>query len=406
MEKNAIILGGGIAGLACARELAASSVQCTIVEKGPLLGGHVARFACKATDRCQRCAACSLEDLVHRVRAEHRVTTMTRTTLTDAQRVNGQFGVALLTRPRRIVPDSCDCCGACRDVCPAAGAITYSAFDGSMAIDEDRCLYFRDESCRLCVEACPRGAIELVGREETSRVTASAVILATGFTPYDAAEKPRFGFGRIPGVVSATELDGLLKDDVWQPGGDDTAPRHVAFIQCVGSRDTKIGRNYCSRVCCGYALRMARLLRCRFPRVEPTMFYMDIQTFERDVQRTLMDAANEVRLIRAIPSEVRAGVDGRPELVYQAADDKKTSESFDLVVLSVGISPARTASAMGRLFGVDRNVDGFLGEDNESVQTAAEGVFVAGTVQGPRSIPDTVSHALRAAAAVGEYLGR
>ena len=132
------------------------------------------------------------------------------------------------------------------------------------------------------------------------------------------------------------------------------------------------------------------------------MFYMDIQTYDRDFDRRLAEAAREVRLVRAIPGEVRLGQEGRPEVIYHGPEDRRVLESFDLVVLSVGISP-HSADLFGALAGLTCNTDGFLGGDGEDVTTNEEGVFVAGTIQGPRSISETVSHAISAAGAVSSY---
>jgi heterodisulfide reductase subunit A len=212
------------------------------------------------------------------------------------------------------------------------------------------------------------------------------------------------GYGRIPGVITGLELDALLREDKFAVEQGEREIRSVAFIQCVGSRDPKIGRNYCSRVCCGYALRLARLLRHRFPKVEPSMFYMDIQTFDRDFERRLDQARREVRLIRAMPAEVRAGVDGRTEIIYQGPDDERVVESFDLVSLSIGMSPEQGLVAMAELFDVEPDEFGFLGPNSEQVATGKNGVFLAGAVQGPMSIEETTHQATRAAGAVASYL--
>jgi heterodisulfide reductase subunit A len=251
---------------------------------------------------------------------------------------------------------------------------------------------------------CPERAISLDEAPTDLPIEAGSIILACGFRAFEPLEKPRLGYGRIPGVITGLELDSLLRADNFTLGERENGSRSVAFIQCVGSRDPRIGRNYCSRVCCGYALRLARLLRHRFPGIEPTMFYMDIQTFDRDFERRLEEARREVRLIRAIPPEVRAGTDGRPELIFQGPEDKRILESFDLVVLSVGISPDPSHSSLGELLRVSLNRDGFLERDEETVSTETPGVFVAGTVQGPKSIEETVSHATRTAGAVAAYL--
>ncbi len=231
---------------------------------------------------------------------------------------------------------------------------------------------------------------------EILELNASTIVLASGFKPSDPHDTPRFGYGRVPGVVTGLELESLLRQENWEPGPS----RKIAFIQCVGSRDAKIGRNYCSRVCCGYALRLARLLRNRFPDLNASMFYMDIQTFDRDFDKRLKEAEQEVKLVRSIPSEIRKGADDRPELVYQGLDDNREFESFDLVVLSVGISPNQSSVELGNILGASSNVDGFVGGDGEAAVTSRGGVFVAGTVQGPKSIEETVSHAIRTAGEV------
>ncbi len=134
------------------------------------------------------------------------------------------------------------------------------------------------------------------------------------------------------------------------------------------------------------------------------MFYMDIQSFDRDFEKRLDAARKEVRLIRAIPSEIRLGPDGKPELVYRGPDEGKVFESFDLVVLSVGIAPDPSLGPLAELLGVGPNGDAFLGPEGDGVYTDSTGVFVAGAVQGPKSIEETVSHAIRTAGEVASYV--
>ncbi len=405
MEKQVLIVGGGIAGLWCALELSGMGLDSMIVEKGPFPGGHVARFCCKATDRCRRCGACQLEDVLSRVNSSPHITRLLNATVERIERKKGSFRALLNQRPARILTEKCNDCRVCEGACPEPGALSRSLLDNRLFVDEGVCRYFRDRSCEACKEACPEGAVKLDGPVQNLDADVSAVILATGFQAFDPLEKPRFGYGLVPGVVTALELDSSLRQDDFDPTGSDGPIRDVAFIQCVGSRDAKIGRNYCSRVCCGYALRMARLLRSRYPSMEPTMFYMDIQTFDRDFERRLREAEKEVRLIRSIPAEIRTGTDGRPLVIYHGPDDQRVAESFDMVVLSVGISPA-FPGPIAEMLELESNQDGFFGEDGEGVRTNIDGVFVAGTVQGPRSIEETISHAIRASGEAASYLRR
>ncbi|MEJ2716373.1 MAG: FAD-dependent oxidoreductase [Deltaproteobacteria bacterium] len=406
MKTDAVIIGGGVAGLSCSRELSRLGIASTIVEKAPFPGGHVSHYCCKATDRCQRCGACLLEDVLDYVGSSERITCMLGATISHAERRDGLLSLTVTEQPARIYSDRCNLCGECLDVCPVSGALARSPVDNRIYVNTEACLYVKDRSCRRCEEVCREGAVRLDEAPSEQRIDTASVVVAAGFRPFDASEKPRFGYGLIPGVITSLELDQLLRTDNFTPVGRDRQIRSVAFIQCVGSRDAKIGRNYCSRVCCGYALRLARLLRNRFPGIEPSMFYMDIQTFDRDFERRLEEARREVRLIRSIPAEVRSSDDGRPQLIYQGMDEERMIESFDLVVLSVGISPDPTLHALDELLHIGVNRDGFLGGDEEEVRTDSSGVFIAGAVQGPKSIEQTVFHAIRTAGHVAAYVRR
>ena len=402
MKKDALILGGGIAGLWCAWELARLGLESTIVETAAFPGGHAARLCCKATDECRRCGACLFEDVLHKVVWSDRITMLLHSDLLQVQGESGDFHATVSQRPARIVSDRCNDCEACEATCPVPGALVRSPWDRGLAIDEQKCRWFQDASCRACQETCAQDAVNLDRTPEILELNASTIVLASGFKPSDPHDTPRFGYGRVPGVVTGLELESLLRQENWEPGPS----RKIAFIQCVGSRDAKIGRNYCSRVCCGYALRLARLLRNRFPDLSTSMFYMDIQSFERDFDKRLKEIEQEVKLVRSIPSEIRKGADGSPELVYQGLDDNREFESFDLVVLSVGISPNQSSVELGNIVGASSNVDGFVGGDGEAAVTSRCGVFVAGTVQGPKSIEETVSHAIRTAGEVASCVSK
>jgi len=347
MQIDSVIIGGGIAGLWCARELSRLGLRATVIEKASVLGGHVAGYCCKATESCQRCGACLLEEVLADLRSSDSVTCLVRSEVLQLEPANAGFVLKGLSRPE-----------------PA------DAEPVEFAID------------------------------------ASSVVLATGFKPFDPTQKPRFGYGRIPGVMTALELDEQLRNGNFATLAGEREGRSVAFIQCVGSRDAKLGRNYCSRVCCGYAMRLARLLRKRFPDIQPAMFYMDLQTFDRDFERRIQEAAREVRLVRAIPSEVRMSADGKPALVYEGPGDVRVVEGFDLVVLSVGIHPNPAIASLVNQVQLGLNEDGFVGHGAVDVSTRVEGVFVAGTAQGPKSIADSVSHAVRAAGQVAAFLNR
>lgn len=404
MITDVVIIGGGVAGIHCAAELSKLGVRSAIVEKQARPGGHVASYCCKATDQCQRCGACVLEDELGSLGGSEHTQWLLRSTVANVTRTNGSFNITLDTRPIRIHPDRCDDCGKCLEVCPNPLALPRSPVDNQIILDEKQCLFFKDGSCRACSETCPQSAIDLDATEEKSEIQGRAVILACGFKAFDPRDKPRFGYGRIPGVITGLELESILRKNNFSPADGDRKYESVAFIQCVGSRDPKIGRNYCSRVCCAYALRLAELLRHRFDVIHPTVFYMDIQSFDRDFEQRLKAIRRNVRLVRAIPAEIRRDSDDRPQLVYRGPNEERIAESFDLVVLSVGMSPDEQLFPLANLLGVETNQDAFLGRDGDDVLTNAPGVFVAGAANGPKSIEDTISHAIRAAGMAASHV--
>ncbi len=344
MHKDVTIIGAGVAGLHAALELSQLGLSSLIIDRADAAGGHVSGFCCKATQTCQRCGACTLEEMRARVAASSDISRYWRSTVSDISRQEGLFRLKMEQRPAANGPES---------------------------------------------------------DPEEVFATSSALILATGFKPFDPLERPRLGYGRVPGVVTGLELEAMLRSETWKPNGSDGVPGSVAFIQCVGSRDTSLGRNYCSQVCCAYAMRLARMLRHRYPEVAGTIFYMDIQTFDRDFEARIERAGKELRLIRSIPADVKVDDDGRPLVIYQGPDDNRVSEPFDTLVLSIGITPE---TEMAGLLGLELDEDGFMRGNGDGTSTAVDGVLLAGTARGPGSIADTLAHASAAAVAAAEYV--
>ena len=344
MDTPVLILGGGVAGLAAAVDLSRRGLASTLVEREPRLGGRAEDFCCKAVEACARCGACRLGDLLAEVAARPEISVHTAALATAAGREDGLWRVELAPQPGG--------------------------------------------------QAGPGPGAPLAQRAE---LTAGAVILAVGAEVFDPAGKSRFGYGRVPGVHSALELEAMLAQGALGPGGMN--PAKVAFIQCVGSRDAAGGRPWCSRVCCGYALRMARVIKQKLPASEVTFFHMDVQDYGRAWEAELPALRQEVRFVRAMPGEVAAGQDG-PEVIYAGAAGQPEREGFDLVILSVGLGPPAGAASLGELFGAAAGADGFLtGQESE-------GVFVAGAAAGPRSLVESMDHAGWAASRAAQRVGQ
>lgn len=386
-----------MAGLTCAHELADRGYGSVLIDKAPFLGGHAVKLVCKATSVCQNCGACLVAEAIRETQKLNLINKILSARIERLLKDGSYFEALVVQEPLRILPDQCNACGQCFRVCPVPGAICLSPLICTPYIIRDVCSRHLGNACSACADVCPRSAVQLSASESELLVKSQAVVIATGFTPFNPAQKPRLGYGRITGVLTALELEELLRNEQfdWTPNGHPIT--RVAFIQCVGSRDSHLGRNYCSQVCCAYALRMARLLRAKQPGLDITVFYMDIQNFERDFEARLREAENEVNLCRAIPSEARPGIEGRVELLYHNNQGSNVWDSFDLVVLSIGMSPPDSIPALDF---VVRNADGFfeVAEDDS--------VFVVGASGGPKSITESIRQAAAAAERVAFHLER
>jgi heterodisulfide reductase subunit A len=340
-DKTVLVVGGGIAGLAAASKLAAADVRAVLVEKSAFLGGHAVQYACKATDACVKCGACVVEEKRRRAHRDPRIEVAAASRVIDASR-NGAGG-------HRVVIEK--------------------QTDGESP------------------------------REKT--LQADAVIIATGFKPFDPADKP-YGHPHFDNVLTHLELDRILREKhlPFRPS-DERLPQKIAFVQCVGSRDAKLGHLWCSKVCCASALRMARLIKFRRPETDITIFYIDIQTFGKEFDPYFRLLKKELHLARALPADIFRTAEDRLRVVYfNPGEDQSREDLFDMVVLAVGITPSDDNRSLADLFQLTPAESGFLEGSDEN------GVFVAGTAGGPMSIAESVSSAGRAAQRAVTYLHR
>lgn len=407
--KHVLVIGGGVAGLTAARDLARMGAGVLLVERQPFVGGHAARLTCKATDRCLKCNDCLVEQLLKEVSQEGGFKIRAGTEIRDLRRHGKTFEATLHSEPAYVDPRRCTLCGLCLQECPAAaqGAILTAPshhLSPFYAIDPRRCTCSPDSEERPCQTVCPAGAIDLDAKAETCRVEARGVILATGYQPFDPAAHSRYGYDRHPNMITAMDLEEALRRDgeVLRPS-DGTPPQNLAFVQCVGSRDRHIDRDYCSRVCCGYALRMALRILHAHPAIKITVFYMDIQNFGKDFHRTLEEARNKCRFLRGLPGNYNVSEDGRISLAFHDEErGKNVREDFDMVVLSVGISPSPSRFFFRDALSLGLNEDGFL-EVPQGHQ--GQGIVLSGSAEGPMNVVESITHAKRAALEMARFLG-
>jgi heterodisulfide reductase subunit A len=330
----------------------------------------------------------------------------------------------------------CQACGACAFICPT-GAVDLTtitarrmkphitAFDKYLSarpcidlahpqasprvpvIDRESCIHFRTGQCGLCSKVCQAGAIDYDQPEDTVRLEVGAVVLTPGFEAFDAKQRGEFGFGFAPNVLTNVQFERLLsasgptRGHVLRPS-DGQPPKRLAFIQCVGSRDTGCDNDYCSSVCCMAATKEAILAKEHVPGLDVTVFFLDLRAFGKDFDRYYERAQEQlgVRYLRSFISRTYE-MPGTKNLrvVYASPDLKQTEEEFDMIVLSLGLEPSATVREQAERMRVVLNRWGFAETSElQPLDTSRSGVFVGGAFQEPKDIPDTVMQASAAAA--------
>jgi heterodisulfide reductase subunit A len=340
------------------------------------------------------------------------------------------------------VSEACIACGACEFICPT-GAIKVTDvtdkeprpllldFDMGLCgrgniyipfpqavpnvpvIDREHCLHFQADACGVCEVFCPPGAIDFAQEDEFVDVDVGAIVVATGFDPFDATSKPEFGYGRYPNVISGLEFERLASASGPTRGKiqlNGKVPQEIVFIHCVGSRDKLEGEEYCSRICCMYTAKQAHLAHDKIPGAKITVFYMDVRAFGKGFEE-FYDRVRAEGIIyrRGNPSEIYKRAE---KLIVRAEDTllgKTVEVPADLVVLATGVQPRADADQVAEMLGLEFSADGFYAElhpELRPVSTRRQGIYLAGTCQAPKDIPDTVAQAKAAAAEVIIELSR
>ena len=412
METSSLVIGGGVAGIAAALALADNGSQVYLIEREPSIGGWAASFCCKATNVCTKCSVCVVPPKLKQVAIHPHISILTDSTVAGLSGEIGNFKVELLQKPQYISPERCIACGICTEVCPtepkAIRSPSPEAVPYSYVLDESRCLRFKGEMCNLCRDVCPTNAIDFNLEPEKKELGVGAIIVATGFEVFDAREMGCLGYGRYPNVLTGLDLERIFnRDGYLKLSSNGKDPKKVAFVQCIGSRDESHG--YCSQVCCKYAIRFARLIKYQDPNAEVTIFYIDLQTAGKGFAEFYEECQKNIRFIRGLPVEVLETSSGELEVRFENISEGTVKrETFDVVALSVGISPKKDSWDLARTLGINLGEFGFFDakEPLNSNETNVEGIFLAGTCQGPRDIPDSIAHGMAAAQSAMEVLER
>jgi heterodisulfide reductase subunit A len=338
LQSDVLIIGGGISGITVALELAQSGFHSMLIEKDPSLGGLSASFCCKASESCNKCFACVVDKRISEIHQCQDISILTQTEVIGLKRNGREYQVSLKK-----------------------------------------------------------------GREKID-LSVSAVVIAAGINPFDASQKVEYGYGRFKNVITAKDLDEMLRfHGALSRPSDGKLPKTLAFFQCVGSRDESIGNLYCSQVCCAYALRLIKAIRYQYPEVKSTFLYMDIQPAGASFQQFLTSCREDkgIRLIRSLPSKVYHSPlsDTLRVRFIDPERGEVVEDSFDLIVLSVGMVLNKEAKRLTELFKLSLTEDGFIASPPS--ETA---IFVTGACSGPKDIDRSILHAKSATFLVQKHL--
>ncbi|MFO7890907.1 MAG: CoB--CoM heterodisulfide reductase iron-sulfur subunit A family protein [bacterium] len=431
VTRSALVIGGGIAGIQAALDIADTGFKVYLVEKTPSIGGHMAQL--DKTFPTLDCSACILTPKMVDVANHPNIELLTYSEVEKVEGFIGNYQVTIKKKPRYVDVDKCTGCGICAEECRMKKRIE-SEFNERMGkrsaiyvpfpqavplkytIDPESCLFLTRGKCGkspACKDACEANAVDFKQKEEYIDIDIGTIIVATGFETFSAERKPELAYQYYENVITGLEFERLVSASGPTEGEiiiGEKQPKKVVFIQCVGSRDKNLGNEYCSRVCCMYAIKQAHLIKEKIPDAQVTILYMDIRCFGKGYEEFYDRVRAEgVIFRRAIGSEIYRKKDGLTVRTEDTFLGETVEVDADLVVLSVGMEIGKGSQRTADLLKLSTSTDGFLMEAHPKlrpVDTATEGIFLAGCCQGPKDIPDTVAQAKAAAASAVIPLSR
>lgn len=427
---KALVIGGGVAGIQAALDLADTGYQVYLVEKEPSIGGMMARI--DKTFPTMDCSICILAPKMSDVGHHPNIELLANSEVSEVKGYIGNFHVKVLKKPRYVTKD-CSACGECTKVCPV---IVPNEFDAGLAIrhaiytpfaqavpstytlDMNMCLN-KDGIivCDKCLKACERQAINFDMKPEIVELEVGTIIVAIGADVFDPSTLPNYGYGKYPNVITSLEFERLI--NAGGPSGghllrpsDMQHPKRVAFVQCVGSRSDRNGRLYCSNVCCMNTIKDSLLIEEHWPETEIYVFYVDIRAYGKGFEDLYKRARREgVVFIRGLPAEIIE--DKKTRNLWLVGENTLQKElykmNFDMVILSIGLEPRKESELMQRLLTLSRTQDGFFMEAHPKlrpVDAATGGIFFAGCAEAPKDIKDSVTQASAAAARAGILMAK
>ncbi|MEE0931038.1 MAG: CoB--CoM heterodisulfide reductase iron-sulfur subunit A family protein, partial [Acutalibacteraceae bacterium] len=425
--KRALVIGGGIAGIQTALDIADAGFPVDIVEKKPTIGGKMAQL--DKTFPTLDCAACILTPKMVDVAQHDKIRIFSYSEVTEVNGFVGNFDVKIKKNARYVKEDMCTGCGACVEKCPMKKVpnefnlgmdnrhAIYIPFAQAVpkvaTIDPNSCNMLKNGKCGLCARVCAAGAIDYKQQDEYIEEKYGAIVVATGFNPISMDKFDEFAYNQSKDVITSLEFERLTNAAGPTAGkllrpSDGKHPHTIVFVQCVGSRCdacAEKGKEYCSKICCMYTAKHAMLTRDKYPDTDVYVFYIDVRTPGKNFDEFYRRAVEEygVHYIKGMVGKVSPEGD---KLKVQASDllaNKQLHIDADLVVLAAAIEPDKSARPLATMLTASMDTNDFFTEAHPKlrpVESPTAGVFLSGACQGPKDIPETVSQASAAAAKV------
>ena len=426
VTKRALVIGGGIAGIQTALDIAEAGFEVDIVEKKPTIGGKMTQI--DKTFPTLDCAACILTPKMVDCAQNEKIRILSYSEVEKVSGFVGNFTVNIRRKARFVDELKCTGCGACTEKCPQKKVpnefnlgldnrrAIYIPFAQAVpkvaTIDADYCNMLKNGKCGVCAKVCAAGAIDYKQQDTIIEEKYGAIVAATGFDPISLEKYDEYAYSQSPDVVTSLEFE-RLTNAAGPNGGtllrpsDKTHPHTIVFVQCVGSRcDDHRGKSYCSKICCMYTAKHAMLTREKYPDTDVYVFYIDVRTPGKNFDEFYRRAVEEygVHYIKGQVGKVTPRSDGK--LVVQGSDligGEQLKIEADLVVLAAAIKPDDSARSVATMLTASMDTNDFFTEAHAKlrpVESPTSGVFLSGACQGPKDIPETVAQASAAAAKV------
>ncbi|MCM1524790.1 MAG: CoB--CoM heterodisulfide reductase iron-sulfur subunit A family protein [Ruminococcus sp.] len=426
VTKRALVIGGGIAGIQTALDIAEAGYDVDIVEKNPTIGGKMTQI--DKTFPTLDCASCILTPKMVDCAQSEKIHIYAYSEVEAVSGFVGNFTVKIKKKARYVDTTKCTGCGLCTEKCPQKKVpnefnlgmdnrrAIYIPFAQAIpkvaTIDADYCTMLKTGKCGVCSKVCTAGAIDYKQQDEIIEEKYGAIVAATGYNPISLENFDEFAYSQSKDVITSLEFErltnaaGPTSGQLLRPS-DGTHPHTIVFVQCVGSRDTTgCGKQYCSKICCMYTAKHAMLTREKYPDTDVYVFYIDVRTPGKNFDEFYRRAVEEygVHYIKGMVGKVAPRADGK--LMVQASDliaNEQLHIEADMVVLAAAIEPDKTARSIATMLTASMDTNDFFTEAHPKlrpVESPTAGVFLSGVCQGPKDIPETVSQASAAAAKV------